>query len=48
MVVDVDWGMWRVRAKIQGMLPKDRSEEKGGMTYLAHVDKVMGPKDTKN
>ncbi|KAF5517315.1 Urea active transporter [Colletotrichum aenigma] len=47
-VVDVDWGMWRVRAKIQGMLPKDRSEEKGGMTYLAHVDKVMGPKDTNN
>ncbi|KAF4920969.1 Urea active transporter [Colletotrichum viniferum] len=47
-VVDVDWGMWRVRAKIQGMLPKDRSEEKGGMTYLAHVDKVMGPKDTDN
>uniref|UniRef100_L2GAR4 Urea transport protein n=1 Tax=Colletotrichum fructicola (strain Nara gc5) TaxID=1213859 RepID=L2GAR4_COLFN len=47
-VVDVDWGMWRVRAKIQGMLPKDRSQEKGGMTYLAHVDKVMGPKDTNN
>ncbi|KAI8170089.1 Urea active transporter [Colletotrichum sp. SAR 10_70] len=47
-VVDVDWGMWRVRAQIQGMLPKDRSEEKGGMTYLAHVDKVMGPKDTNN
>ncbi|KAJ0337879.1 hypothetical protein KNSL1_012695 [Colletotrichum chrysophilum] len=40
-VVDVDWGMWRVRAKIQGMLPKDRSQEKGGMTYLAHVDKLM-------
>ncbi|KAI8284685.1 Urea active transporter [Colletotrichum sp. SAR11_57] len=31
-----------------GMLPKDRSQEKGGMTYLAHVDKVMGPKDTNN
>ncbi|KAF3812208.1 Urea active transporter [Colletotrichum gloeosporioides] len=47
-VLDVDWGMWRVRAQIQGLLPKDRSKDNGGMTCLAHVDKAMGPKNTNN